>query len=180
MEIEKSFFSRDTEKVAEDLPGCVISRNGVKGKIVETEAYLEDDPASHAYPKKTERNRLMYDTHGQVYVYLCYGIHHMLNFTTEKNGVGGVLIRAIEPLEGIDKMRQNRGFEQKTELCSGPGKICEALEISKEMNGTEIGEKMEIEKESADKVETSTRIGINKAQNRDLRYYIPDNKFVSK
>jgi DNA-3-methyladenine glycosylase len=131
MEIEKSFFARDTEKVAEDLLGCTVSRNGMKGKIVETEAYLEDDPASHAYPKKTERNRLMYDTHGRVYVYLCYGIHHMLNFTTE-------------------------------------------------MNGTEVDEALEIEKESADKVETSTRIGINKAQNRELRYYIPDNKFVSK
>ncbi|MFQ3274926.1 MAG: DNA-3-methyladenine glycosylase [Candidatus Nanohaloarchaea archaeon] len=180
MNVEKPFFARDTETIAKDLLGCVLCRKGMKGRIVETEAYLEDDPASHAYPKKTERNRLMYETHGRVYIYLCYGIHHMLNFTTEKDGVGGVLIRSLEPLEGVNKMRQNRGVEEKKDLCSGPGKICEALEISKEMNGTEVGEKLEIERETAERVEASTRIGINKSQNRELRYYIPYNSFVSR
>lgn len=179
MEIEKSFFARDTETVAKDLLGCTISRNGVKGKIVETEAYLEDDPASHAHPRKTERNRLMYETHGRVYIYLCYGIHYMLNFTTEKDGVGGILIRAIEPLESINQMKENRGIEKEENLCNGPGKICEALDISKEINGTEVGEKLELKSGSNPDYKTSTRIGINKAQDRELRFYIPGNKFVS-
>jgi DNA-3-methyladenine glycosylase len=179
MKIEKSFFARDTETVAKDLLGCKIIRNGMAGKIVETEAYLEDDPASHAYPRKTERNRLMYETHGRVYVYLCYGIHHMLNFTAEKEGTGGVLIRALEPLEGIGEMKKNRGVGKKENLCNGPGKICEALKISKELNGTKAGEEIELEEGSNPDFETSTRIGINKAQDRELRFYIPDNKFVS-
>lgn len=179
MQVEKSFFARDTETVAQELLGCQVMKNGMKGKIVETEAYLENDSASHAYPRKTERNRLMYETHGRVYIYLCYGIHHMLNFTTEKDGTGGILIRALEPLEGIERMKENRGVDRKENLCNGPGKICEALHISKELNGTEIGEEIKIEKGSNPDFKTSTRIGINKAQNRELRFYIPGNRFVS-
>lgn len=179
MELEKSFFTRDTETVAKDLLGCKVIRKGMGGKIVETEAYLEDDPASHAYPRKTERNRLMYETNSRVYVYLCYGLHYMLNFTAEKDGVGGILIRALEPIEGVEKMKENRGVEDKENLCSGPGKICNALNISKELNGTKIGEEIELEEGSNPDFETSTRIGINKAQDRELRFYIPGNKFVS-
>lgn len=180
MRIGKSFFARDTEKVAKDLLGCKIRRKGMAGKIVETEAYLGNDPASHAYPKKTERNRLMYETHGRVYVYICYGIHHMLNFTAEEGGVGGILIRAVEPLEGIDKMKENRGAEDESDLCDGPGKICEALDISKDLNGTELGEELVLEEGSVHKHRTSTRIGINKAQDRELRFYVPDNPYVSR
>lgn len=178
--MDKSFLADPVEKVAENLLGCQIRRNGMEGMIVETEAYLEDDPASHAHPGKTERNRLMYETHGKVYVYLCYGIHHMLNFTADENGVGGVLVRAIEPLEGIEQMKENRGVEEKEKLCNGPGKVCEALEITKDMNGTDVGEEIELEQGPEPKHQVSPRIGINQAENRELRYYIPGNRYVSR
>ncbi|PSH00314.1 MAG: 3-methyladenine DNA glycosylase [Nanohaloarchaea archaeon SW_4_43_9] len=160
MQVEKSFFAGDTETVAQDLLGCRIRKNRMEGKIVETEAYLENDPASHAHPRKTRRNRLMYETYGKVYVYLCYGIHNMLNFTAEKNGVGGVLIRSLEPVEGVEKMKKNRKVEEEKNLCNGPGKICQAMDISKKHNETDMGEKIKILKGSEPEYEVSERIGL--------------------
>jgi DNA-3-methyladenine glycosylase len=175
----KEFFKNDTEKVAKKLLGCTIQKNGLKGKIVETEAYLEQDPASHAHPEKTERNRLMYETYGHVYIYKCYGLHNMLNFTTEKQSAGGVLIRSLKPVKGIEQMKQNRGIQDKQKLCDGPGKICEALKIDKEMKGTKVGEQIQIQKGQSPEIRKTERIGISKAQNRKLRYHIKNNKYVS-
>lgn len=178
--VSKDFFKQDTVEVAKDLLGCTIEKDGMKAKIVETEAYLEDDPASHAYPSKTGRNRLMYESYGKVYVYICYGIHNMLNFTTEKDGVGGVLIRAAKPLEGVEQIKQNRGIEEIENLCNGPGKVCEALGIDKQLNGTLIGDAIKLSKPFDPDHDRSTRIGISKAQDRELRFYIPENRFVSR
>lgn len=177
--MEKSFFARDTREVAKDLIGCILEKDSIRGRIVETEAYMEEDPACHAYPEKTSRNRLMYETHGKVYVYLCYGIHHMLNFTTEKENAGGVLIRAVEPLKGVEKMRENREVQKDRELCNGPGKICEALDIDKDLKGTEVGERIKLERCEAEEVEVSKRIGITKAVDRELRFFEPGNIYVS-
>lgn len=178
--MDKEFFSKPTEEVAQRLLGAEIIKDDFRAKIVETEAYLEEDPASHAYPKKTERNQIMYETYGSIYVYVCYGVHNMLNFTTGENSAGGVLIRAAEPLAGIKKMKKNRGVDKKKGLCNGPGKLCEALEISRELNGDEIGGSLKLESKNLSlNYETSTRIGISKAEDRKLRYYVSDNKFVS-
>lgn len=174
-----NFFARDTETVAEDLIGCVIEKDGIRGRIVEAEAYLEDDPASHAYPRKTERNRLMYETHGKIYVYICYGIHQMLNFTADSEDAGGVLIRAVEPLKDVGKMRENRGVEEKQKLCDGPGKVCEAFGIDKSLSGEKIGETIKLEKERNPEIEVSRRIGISKAEDRTLRFYERGSRFVS-
>src|SRR3989344_5517498 len=140
--LPNSFFVRDTVKVAQDLLGKVISINGMQARIVETEAYGRD-PASHAF-KKTERSKIMFDTHGHIYVYLIYGMYECLNFTTEKNEAGAVLIRAVEPLKGIKKMEKNRQTEKITNLCSGPGKLCQAFMIDKNLNGLKLGKEIKV------------------------------------
>src|SRR3989338_8580683 len=124
-ELSSSFFAQDTVKTAQDLLGKIISINGMLVRIVETEAYGKD-PASHAF-KRTDRSALMYDTYGHVYVYLIYGMYWCLNFTSNQDEAGAVLIRAVEPLAGIEKMQQNRKTEKISNLCSGPGKLCLAL-----------------------------------------------------
>lgn len=178
--ISQKFFARSTERVARDLIGNYIITEDKKVRIVETEAYLENDPASHAYPRKTDRNRLMYETYGKIYVYICYGIHNMLNFTTEKEGVGGVLIRSAEPVEGVQKMKKNRDIEDEKLLCNGPGKLSEAFGISRELNGSEVGETIHVEEGDDGKIEKSTRIGISKAKDNKLRFYESDNTYVSR
>lgn len=177
--MDKRFFSNPTESVAKDLLGCTIAMDGLKGRIVETEAYLEDDLASHAHGGRTERNRIMYEEYGYVYIYLCYGIHNMLNFTTEKDNAGAVLIRALEPLEGLEEMRDNRGVEDEKDLCNGPGKLCEAFGIDKEMNETVVGEEIRVEEGESGEVEISTRVGISEAKDRELRFYEKGNRYVS-
>src|SRR3989338_5047475 len=115
-QLPAAFFARDTIKVAQELLGKVLSVNGYRARIVETEAY-GSDPASHAY-KRTERSALMYDTYGHVYIYLIYGMYPCINFTTEKDNPGAVLIRAVEPLNKIKALKQRRKNAQATELCS--------------------------------------------------------------
>src|SRR3989339_935802 len=123
-----SFFAGDTITVAKELLGKVISVNGCTARIVETEAYGKD-PASHAFTR-TERSALMYDTYGHVYIYLIYGMYNCLNFTTETHGKpGAVLIRALEPLTEIETMQKRRKTNNLHNLCSGPGKLCQALNI---------------------------------------------------
>ena len=175
-----TFFARDTIKVAQDLLGKIISVNGFKARIVETEAY-KDDTASHAYTK-TERSALMYDTHGHVYVYLIYGMYNCLNFTTEKNNPGAVLIRAVEPLNKLNKLKQIRNTNKLTNLCSGPGKLCQALGIDRTMNGLRLGRNIKIydDNHSVKKISSSSRIGIKDAQELPWRFYLSDNEYVSK
>ncbi len=175
-----SFFARDTVTVAKELLGKIISVNGLKARIIETEAYGRD-PASHAF-KKTERSKIMFDTYGHVYVYLIYGMYECLNFTTERNEAGAVLIRAVEPLDGIRTMKKNRGTENLYNLCSGPGKLCQALKITRKLNGLKLGKEVAVYDDGfkVKKMGTSSRIGIKDAQHLPWRFYVEGNEFVSK
>ncbi len=178
--LPNSFFARNTVKVAKDLLGKIICVNGYQARIVETEAYGED-PASHAF-KRTERSSLMFDTYGHIYVYLIYGMYHCLNFTTEKEKAGAVLIRAVEPLNKIEELKQNRKTEKTINLCSGPGKLCQALGINKDFNGSPLGKEINVYDDGykVEKIGKSSRIGIKDAVHLQWRFFIGGNEFVSK
>lgn len=179
-QLPASFFARDTVTVAKELLGKIISVNGFQARIVETEAY-KDDPASHAFTR-TERSALMYDTFGHVYVYLVYGMYHCLNFTTENNQPGAVLIRAVEPLNKLSELKQNRKTEKIIDFCSGPGKLCSALGIDRTFNGRKLNSVIKVHDDgyAVKKVARSSRIGIKDAQHLKWRFYISDNEYVSK
>ena len=133
------FYSGDVCTVARALIGCVVRQGETAGAIVETEAYHEREPASHAYGGRTARSITLFGPPGLAYVYRSYGMHAMLNAVAEPEGVGaGVLIRALEPLEGIELMRERRGRERLEDLCSGPGKLTEALGIELGHNGGDL------------------------------------------
>lgn len=178
--LPRSFFARDTVKVAKDLLGKIIFVNGYQGRIVETEAYGQD-PASHAF-KKTERSSLMFETYGHVYVYLIYGMYHCLNFTTEKEKAGAVLIRAVEPLNKITELKQKRKTEKIVNICSGPGKLCQALGIDKTFNGLQLGKEVKVYDDGykVKRYGKSSRIGIKDAVHLQWRFFIEENEFVSK
>lgn len=180
-QLPKSFFKKDAVLVAKQLLGKIISVRGVKGRIVETEAYGRD-PASHAF-KRTERSSLMFDTYGHAYVYFIYGMYWCLNFTTNPVGEGGaVLIRAVEPLSGIEEMKRRRKKENIEELCSGPGKLCEALGIDKSFNGLRLGKEIKVYDEGFPGFKTgkSSRVGIKEGQELEWRFFIAGNRFVSR
>ncbi|MBI2668624.1 DNA-3-methyladenine glycosylase [Candidatus Woesearchaeota archaeon] len=179
--LPQSFFARSTVDVAKDLLGKVLVVNGQEARIVETEAYGKD-PASHAFTK-TQRSALMYDTYGRVYVYLIYGMYHCINFTTEKVGEpGAVLIRAVEPLNNIDKLKERRKTDQIMNLCSGPGKLCQALGIDKKHNGLKLGKEVKVYDDGHQviKIGRSQRIGIKDAKQLEWRFFVEGNEFVSK
>lgn len=175
-----SFFARHTADVAKALLGKIISANGMHARIVETEAYGRD-PASHAF-KRTERSALMYDTYGYVYVYLIYGMYECINFTTERDQPGAVLIRAAEPLKGIEMMKKNRKTEKMDNLCSGPGKLCQALGISRKLNGLPLGKEIKVYGDGykIQKLGVSSRIGIKDALQLPWRFFVEGNGFVSR
>lgn len=174
-----SFFARDTIIVAKDLIGKIISVNGFKVRIVETEAYCRD-AASHAY-KRTERSSLLFDTQGYVYVYLIYGMYYCLNFTAHNNHAGAVLIRAVEPLNNLEKLKINRKTDKIINLCSGPGKLCQALGIDKNYNGLKLGQEIKMFDDGfISPIACSSRIGITKAKKLPWRFFSEGNKFVSK
>lgn len=183
--IQSDFYRRDSAKVARDLLGMKLVKNGMSGRIVETEAYYgEDDPASHAFNGRTERNELMFGEPGRIYVYLCYGMYYLLNVTTHESGEpGAVLIRSLEPLKGIDCMKENRNVAEERNLTTGPGKLCEALGITKEYNGQYVTEKdseIGIKKgERCDCVGRSKRVGVSENHHRDLRFFCKDSDFLS-
>ena len=175
--IPSTFFKRETTLVAQELLGKIISVNGCKTRIVETEAYGKD-PASHAF-KRTPRSAIMFDTYGQVYVYLIYGMYECINFTTEKVGEpGAVLIRAVEPISGIEKMKLRRKCDKIENLCSGPGKLCLALGITREMNGLKLGKEVKVYDDGyrVKKIGTSSRIGIKDALDLQWRFFLDDNQ----
>ena len=180
-QLPPSFFGRNTVTVAKELLGKVISVNGCLARIVETEAYGKD-PASHAYTR-TERSALMYDTYGHVYVYLIYGMYYCINFTTERKGEpGAVLIRAVEPLQGMEEMKNLRKTEKVLNLCSGPGKLCTALGINKNHNGLKVGTEVKLYDDgfSVKKIGTSSRIGIKDARDLPWRFFVEGSEWVSK
>ncbi len=194
--IPRSFFLRRTEVVARDLLGCLLVRqsNGTRlsGRIVEAEAYRgEEDLACHAKAGRTKRTEIMYGPPGFAYVYFTYGMHWMLNVVAEKEGFpAAVLIRAVEPIEGIEVMRHLRGMNEISLLCKGPGRLTQAMAIQKAENGLDFCEKassLRIEpgvKPDDREIIASPRIGLGKTPepwlSKSWRFYIKGNSFVSK
>ena len=178
-ELTPSWFSSEAVVCARELLGKVISYDRCSGMIVETEAYMNDS-ASHGY-KITPRSEIMLTTYGHVYIYLIYGMYYCLNFTTNKGSVGAVLIRALEPLSGIEHMKKRRKTEDLGTLLSGPGKVCTAFGITTSLNGGKIGEHIKVfDSKKKVTVGVSKRIGISTAQHLDWRFFIPKNPYVSK
>jgi DNA-3-methyladenine glycosylase len=176
--VSLKFFEKPTIEVAPGLIGKILEANGVSGRIVEVEAYTTD-PASHAF-RRTDRSAIMFDTSGHVYVYFTYGMYCCLNFTTEKRGVGAVLIRAVEPVSGIEIMQKRRGVHDVHALASGPGKLCRAFAIDLSHNGSPIGAQIKLFHGPAGLIQTSPRIGITKATDLPWRFYEAGNPFVSR
>jgi len=177
--LTKDFFARDTLTVAEDLIGAILMVGNCQGRIVETEAYTTDE-ASHSITRRNKAT-LMAETFGHVYVYLIYGMYYCLNFTTERDGIGAVLIRAVEPVSGIEEMIKRRETSDVRKLASGPGRLCEAFGIDLRFNGHAIGKKIKLlAGEHRPVVARSRRIGISKAVELEWRFYEQANPFVSK
>jgi len=188
--LQRKFYQKDPATVAKELLGKTLVRKInseiLSGKIVETEAYYgEKDPASRAYKGKMKFNELMYAQPGRTFIYMVHG-NWLLNIVAHPTGdVGAVLIRAIEPIQGIQKMRKNRNVKDLYNLTNGPGKLTKALAITKELNGIDITKresKLTITKGKNEKFEISTshRIGVRKDLPQKLRFFIRGNKFVSK
>jgi DNA-3-methyladenine glycosylase len=181
--IRRKFFARSVHAVAPDLIGAIFLFNGVGGRIVEVEAYHHTDPAAHSYGGRTERNAVMFGPPGFAYVYRSYGIHWCVNFVCEPEGsASAVLIRAIEPLEGLEKMRRRRGLRDDRLLCAGPGRVCEALGISRAHNGLPLDAAPFELRRRTGKVEIAVgpRIGLTKAVDQPWRYGLAGSRFLSK
>ncbi len=178
-ELTKEFFAPDTLVVARNLLGVELSYNECRGIIVETEAYKTDD-ASH-YKTRRQSAKALANSYGHIYIYLNYGMYHLLNFTTERAGIGAVLIRAIEPLKGIEVMQKRRSTTDLLNLTNGPGKLCQAFGIGPELNAKAVKDLLTLyHREREPHIETSSRIGITKATELKWRFYIKDNLYVSK
>jgi DNA-3-methyladenine glycosylase len=179
-----AFFERSVHDVARDLVGCGLFFDGVGGTVVETESYERDDPACHAYAGLTDRTEVLFGPPGRAYVYLSYGIHSLLNAVAEPDGeAAAVLIRALEPTAGLEAMRARRGERPDGELCSGPGKLTEALGIGLELNGADLGRDpflLVAPQGPAPEVVTGPRIGITKAVERPWRFCAAGSRFVSR
>lgn len=189
--VTRDFFSRRTESVAPDLLGTVLihetSQGLVAGKIVEVEAYLgENDPAAHSYRGLTERTRVLFGPPGHAYVYLNYGIHECLNFVTEPSGSPGCgLIRALEPLVGVEPMRRRRPKARaECDLASGPGKLTQAMGISRAHYGVDITNGAlrvsRFRREENLDIVASRRIGISVAEDLLLRFFVRDSVHLSR
>jgi DNA-3-methyladenine glycosylase len=181
--LRRPFFARDVHAVARDLIGATLLFKGAGGRIVEVEAYHHTDPAAHSYNGKTPRNAVMFGPPGYVYVYRSYGIHWCVNFVCEEDGsASAVLIRAVEPAEGIAAMRRRRGLKDERLLCSGPGRVCEALGITGAHNGLPLDRApFELRPRDGDvAVATGPRIGITKAADLPWRFGIAGSPFHSR
>jgi DNA-3-methyladenine glycosylase len=186
--LSRSELPIDTASLARYLIGKVLVRElpeGVaSGRIVETEAYVIDDAAGHAYRGMTRRNRSLFLERGHAYIYLAYGTSYMLNVSSEMVGIGaGVLIRALEPLEGIPIMRLNRGIERLRDLARGPGRLAAALAVDRRLDGLDLCREGPLWLGPAGhepgKIGKSIRIGISRDANRLLRFYLRGSPFVS-
>jgi DNA-3-methyladenine glycosylase len=170
---EEAFYARSVHDVARDLVGCIVRHDGVAGRIVEVESYHQEEPACHAYAGLTPRTRVLFGPPGFAYVYRSYGIHALLNAVAEEEGVGAAaLIRALEPVDGVDLMRERRGLERVEDLCNGPGKLTQALGIWLDLNGTPLsGGPIELlPRTSEPEIVVGTRIGITKAVELPWRF----------
>ena len=182
--LDHGFFARSVHEVARDLVGCRLFFTGVGGTIVETESYERDDPACHAYVGLTDRTEPLFGPPGRAYVYLSNGIHSLLNAVAEPEGeAAAVLIRALEPTDGLEAMRERRGDRPDGELCSGPGKLTEALGIGLEQNDTDLAADPFLLLPPVGEppaIVTGPRIGITKAVERPWRFCAAGSPFVSR
>jgi DNA-3-methyladenine glycosylase len=167
------FYARPVHDVARDLIGCVVRHGETAGRIVETESYHMEEPACHAYVGLTPRTRTLFGPPGRAYVYFSYGIHSLLNAVCEDEGVGAaVLIRALEPVDGVELMRARRGLERTHELCSGPGKLTQALGIGLADNGSSLldGPIEVLARAAEPRIVVGERVGITKAAELPWRF----------
>jgi DNA-3-methyladenine glycosylase len=183
--LDAAFFDRSVHAVARELIGCRLFFAGCGGVIVETESYERDDPACHAYVGLTARTEVLFGPPGRAYVYLSYGIHSLLNFVAEAEGeAAAVLIRALEPTMGVEQMRVRRGERPDRDLCSGPGKLTEALGLGLEQNEADLTREpfllLPPAREWSGEVVTGPRIGITKAVDRPWRFCAAGNPNVSR
>ena len=181
--LRRAFFDRSVHKIAPELIGATLLVDGVGGVIVEVEAYHHTDPAAHSYRGPTERNAVMFGPAGVAYVYRSYGIHWCLNFVCEREGsASAVLIRALEPTQGIATMRRRRGVAEERALCSGPGKLCAALGVTILHNGRALDRApFELRARVAKpEIVVGPRIGITKAVDEPWRYGMKGSRFLSR
>lgn len=174
--LDAAFFARSVHEVARDLIGCALVFDGAGGPIVETESYHRDDPACHAWNGPTPRSATLFGPPARAYVYFSYGVHSLLNFVAEPEGeAAAVLIRALEPVWGVEGMRRRRGREPLRELCSGPGKLTEALGVGLEHNGADLlAPPFELlgrpPGSPPPAIETGPRVGISRATELPWRF----------
>jgi DNA-3-methyladenine glycosylase len=184
--LDRDFFERSVHDVARELIGCTLLFDGAGGPIVEAESYEEADPACHAYVGRTKRTEVLFGEPGRAYVYFSYGVHNMLNAVCEPEGsAAAVLIRALEPRAGIETMQARRGRDELRDLCSGPGKLTQALGIGLDRNGSWLTEKpFEVLPPDADwtgvEVVTGPRIGIAKATELPWRFCAKNSPYLSR
>jgi len=181
--LHRDFFGRSVHAVAPDLIGATLLFRGVGGIIVEAEAYHHTDPAAHSFGGETKRNSIMFGPPGFAYVYRSYGIHWCLNFVCEPEGsASAVLIRALEPTHGLAAMRRRRGLADERLLCSGPGRLCEALAITSAHNGLALDRPpfRLLARDKDVEIASGPRIGITKAVELPWRYGLKGSRFLSK
>jgi DNA-3-methyladenine glycosylase len=181
--LTRDFFARSVHEVAPELIGTTLLVDGVGGTIVEVEAYDQDDPASHGFRGRTARTASMFGPPGHGYVYRSYGIHWCLNLVCAEEGrAEAALVRALEPTHGLDAMRERRGAEAERSLCSGPGKLCQALGISRVYDGLALDEPPFelLARESEPELVTGPRIGITRAVEHPWRFGLAGSPFLSR
>jgi DNA-3-methyladenine glycosylase len=184
MRLTRDFYERSVHDVARDLIGCVVRHGETAGRIVETESYHMDEPACHAFVGVTERTQTLYGPAGNAYVYFSYGVHSLLNAVCEEEGVGAaVLIRALEPVDGIELMRARRGVQRAEDLCSGPGKLTQALGVGLDLNGSSLVDgpiAVQPREGRAPRIAVGERVGITKAAELPWRFCDADSRHVSR
>jgi DNA-3-methyladenine glycosylase len=183
MRLGRDFFARRVHEVAPELIGVTLLVDGVGGPIVEVEAYDHEDPAAHGYSGRTERNASMFGPPGHAYVYRSYGIHWCLNFVCEQEGsASAVLIRALEPTQALDVMRERRGLDDPRLLCAGPGRLCQALNVTREHDGLALDRPPFelLAREEEPEIAVGPRVGITKAADQPWRYGLAGSRFLSR
>jgi DNA-3-methyladenine glycosylase len=183
MRLRREFFARSVHEVAPELVGAALLVDGVGGTIVEVEAYDHEDPAAHGYRGRTPRNASMFGPPGRAYVYRSYGIHWCLNFVCEEEGVASaVLIRALEPERGLEEMRARRGMDGVRLLCAGPGRLCQALGVTRDHDGLPLDEPPFelVARREEPEIVAGPRIGITQAADRPWRYCLAGSRYLSR
>jgi DNA-3-methyladenine glycosylase len=181
--VARDFFARSVHEVAPELVGCTLLVDGVGGRIVEVEAYDGEDPASHGYTGPTPRNRSMFGPPGHAYVYRSYGIHWCLNLVCDEAGrAEAVLVRALEPTHGLERMRARRGLGDPRLLCAGPGRLCQALGVAREHDGRPLDRPpfALLAREADVELVTGPRVGISRAVEVPWRYAEAGSRFLSR